>query len=144
MPANRPKIKRALEREKPHSIGFSGGVCHRSSKASRREDVEIEPPVSCGDCASFDFHTTLAGVLGATLGGDQVVQMCQPASKRLLAPLGMMEPFHHKELPVDGVMGLIQQRAGHRHPGVGEHRIPPCFLLLEPWPYACAVGRSSR
>ena len=74
-----------------HSIEFSGGVCHRSSKASRGEDLEIEQPVSCGDLSSFHFHATLAGMLGATLVGDQVVQVGQPREKRLLAPLGMME-----------------------------------------------------
>jgi len=73
-------------------------VCHRSSKASRRENLEIEQPVLCGDFASFDFYTTLAGVLGATLVRDQVVQVGQPSQKRLLAPLGMMERFHHKKV----------------------------------------------
>jgi DDE domain len=74
------KLKRygAAKREIPHSIGFSGGVCHRSSKASGSEDLEIEQPVACGDSASFDFHPTFAGVLGATLVWNQVVQMCQP------------------------------------------------------------------
>jgi hypothetical protein len=28
--------------------------------------------------------------------------------------LGMMEAFHHEERPVDGVMRLIEQGAGHR------------------------------
>jgi len=97
-----------LERKFPHSIGFSGGACDRSSKASRGEDLEVEEPVSCRDFASFDFHTTSAGVLGATLVGDKVVQVCQSCKKRLLAPMGMMECFHHKEFPVDGVMRLIE------------------------------------
>jgi hypothetical protein len=58
---------------KAHSPGFSGGVCHRSAKASRGEDLEIEEPISCWDCSSFDFHATLASVLGTTLVGHQVV-----------------------------------------------------------------------
>ena len=50
---------------------------------------------------------TLAGMLGAPLVGHQVVQMGEPAQKRLLAAFGMMEALHHEQLPVDGVMGLI-------------------------------------
>ena len=59
----------------PHSIGFSGSVCPRSSKASRREDLQIEEPVCGRDLSAFDFHATLTGMLGATLIGDQVVEM---------------------------------------------------------------------
>jgi hypothetical protein len=29
----------------PPSIGFRGAVCHRSAKASRGEDLDIEKPV---------------------------------------------------------------------------------------------------
>jgi hypothetical protein len=32
---------------------------------------------------AFNFHTTLAGMLGATLIGHQVIQMRQPRDKRL-------------------------------------------------------------
>src|SRR5262249_242177 len=48
-------IKRQLDpaheelKKKAHSIGFRGGVCHRSSKASRRENLEIEQPVTRRD-----------------------------------------------------------------------------------------------
>ena len=48
----------------------------------------------CGDDAAFDFHPTLTDMLGATLIGDQVVQVGQPSQKRLLAPVGMMETPH--------------------------------------------------
>ena len=102
--------------------------------------MEIEEPVVCGDCSSFDFYPTLAGMLGATLVGDQVVQMCQPAKKRLVAPLGMMKALHHEQFPVDGVMRLIEQGAGDGHTGVCEDRISPHFLVLEPAPYAFPVG----
>ena len=78
----------------PHSTRFSGGVWYRSSKASRREDLEIEQPVACRDFPSFDFHPTLASVLGATLVGDEVVQVCQSCKKRLMIPVGMMEALH--------------------------------------------------
>src|SRR6266700_4683659 len=71
--------------QKPHSIEFSGEVGHCSSKASRREDLEIEQPVACWDCASFHFHPTLARMLGATLIRDQVVEVRYPGEKRLLA-----------------------------------------------------------
>jgi hypothetical protein len=123
-----PSEERRADWKIPHSIGFSGGVCHRSLKASGREDWEIEQLVSCRDFASFDFHTTLTGMLGATLVGDQVVQVCQPSQKRLLAPVGMMERFHHKEFPVDGVMGLIQQRAGHGIRGSSSTVYQPAFF----------------
>jgi hypothetical protein len=53
----------------PHSIAFSGGGYPHSSKASRRENLEIEQPVACRDYASFDFHPTLPGMLGPTLIG---------------------------------------------------------------------------
>jgi len=36
----------------------------------------------------------------------------------------MMEALHHEEFPVDGIMRLIQERTGHRHLGISEHRIP--------------------
>ena len=90
-----------------HSIGFSGRECHRSPKASRREDLQIEEPVACRDSPAFHFHATLAGMLGATLIGHQVVEVCQPREKRLLAATGMMKPFHREQFPLDGVMGLI-------------------------------------
>jgi hypothetical protein len=54
-------------------------------------------------------------MLGAMLIRHKVVQVRQPREKRLLAPLGMMEAFHHEELPVDGVMRVIELGAGHRH-----------------------------
>ena len=46
-------------------------------------------------------------MLGTTLGGYQVVQVCQSCEKRLLAAAWVMEPFHREEFPLDGVMGLI-------------------------------------
>jgi hypothetical protein len=106
--------------------------------------LAIEAPLSCGDGAAFDFHPTRPGMLGTTVVGHQGVPMCQPAQTRLWAACGMMESFHHGQLPVDGVVGLIQPRAGHRHPGVGKHPRPASLLVLTPWPYALAMGRSSR
>jgi DDE domain len=108
----------------PHSTEFSGGVWYRFSKASRREDVQVEQPVACWDFSSCDFHPTLSGMLSASLVGHQVVQMGQPAQKRLLAPLGVMKAFHGKQFPLDSIMRLIQQGAGHRHLGVCEDRRP--------------------
>ena len=91
----------------PHSTQFSGKGYHRSSKASGREDLEIEEPVACWNFSAFDFHPTLPGMLGPTLIRHQVVQMRQPREKRPLAPCGMMEAFHGKQFPLDGVMGLV-------------------------------------
>ena len=83
-------------------------------------------------------------MLGAALIWHEVVQMGQPAQKRLLVTFGMMKRFHHEQFPVDGVMRLIQQRAGHRHSGVFEHHVPARLFLLEPLAYALAIGCSSR
>ena len=50
-----------------HSTEFSGGACYCSSKSPGGEDLEIEEPILCGDCASFHFHPAEASVLGAPL-----------------------------------------------------------------------------
>src|SRR5262249_2441102 len=139
-----PRSSAAFPWEISHSIAFSGGVCHRSAKASRRENLEIEQPVACRDGASFDFHPTLPGMLGTLLIGHEVVQMCQPSEKHLLAPFGMMKAFQREQLPLNGVMGLIQQRAGDGHLRVFEHRKPACLLVLKPASHALAVGHPSR
>jgi len=41
-------------------------------------------------------------------------------------------------------VGLIQQGARHRHPRVFKDRIPARFLVVEPLPYALAIGHSRR
>ena len=71
-------------------------------------------------------------------------QVGKPREKRLLAATGMMEPLHGEQLPLDGVMGLIQHSARHGHLRVFEDRIPARLLLLEPAPDALAVGWPSR
>jgi hypothetical protein len=126
----------------PHSTRFSGGMCHSLSKASGGKDLEIEQPVSCWDCSSFDFHATLPGMYGPTLIRDKVIQVGQSRQKRLLAAFGMMEALHHEQLPLDDVMGLIQQCTGHGHLWVGEDRIPARLLFLEPASYPLPIGRS--
>ena len=70
--------------------------CGSILQASRGEDLEIEPPVSCRDCAAFEFHATLTRMLGPTLIRHQVIQVCQPREKRLLASTWMMEPLHRE------------------------------------------------
>jgi hypothetical protein len=79
----------------PHSPGFSGKGCRRSAKASRRENLEVEAPVTCRDGASFDVHATWASMLGPTLIRDQVIHVCEPCEKRQLAAPGMVEAFPH-------------------------------------------------
>jgi len=79
-------------------------------------------------------------MLGSTLIRYQVVEVREPREKCLLASFGVMEAFHRKQLPLDGVMGLIQQGAGDGHLRVCEHRIPARLLVLEPVPYALPVG----
>ena len=101
-------------------------------------------PVACGDCASFDFHTTAAGMLSAPLVGHQVIQVCELCQKRLLASVRMMEPLHREQFPLDGVMGLVSQRAGHQHLGVCQDGIPAGLLVLKPAPHPLAIGRPRR
>ena len=55
-----------------------------------------------------------------------------------------MEPFHREQFPLDGVMRLIQQGAGHGHRWGFEDRIPARFLGPDPLPYALAVDRPNR
>ena len=43
-----------------HSIAFSGRACHRSAKAARGEDLQIEHPVSCGYTSTFQVVYTTA------------------------------------------------------------------------------------
>jgi hypothetical protein len=90
-----------------HSPGLSGEGCHHSSKASRREDLQVEEPVACGDGAAFHLHTTRASVLGATLVRNQIVQVREPCQKGLWAPGWMVKAFHREQFPLDGVMGLV-------------------------------------
>ena len=111
-----------------------------SSKAARGEDLQVEHPVWCGYAPAFHCSPTLPGMLGAALRRDAVVHVGEPGEKRLVAPTGMMEPRHREALPLDGVMGLIEQGAGPGHLVLCQHRIPARFLLLKPLSYACAVG----
>ena len=82
-------------------------MCHSSSKASRREDLEIEEPVWCGDSSTFHFYPTLTGMLGATLIRDEGVQVDEPREKRLLAPAWMVKLLHREQFPLDGMVRLI-------------------------------------
>jgi hypothetical protein len=86
--------------------------------------VQIEQPVGCRSSSTVHFHATLASVLGPTLIRDQVIQVRQPDPKYLLASIGVMEPFHREQFPLDGIMRLIQERAGHRHLGTFKDGIP--------------------
>jgi hypothetical protein len=52
----------------------------------------------------------------------------------------MMEALHHEELPLDGVMCLIEQRTGHGHLWVFQDGIPAGFLGLKPLAHTVAVG----
>jgi DNA-directed RNA polymerase subunit RPC12/RpoP len=45
----------------------------RSSKATRGEDLQVEHPIWCRYVSAFHFHSTLTGMLGATLIRDQVI-----------------------------------------------------------------------
>src|SRR5262249_42965403 len=106
--ASRGRKRKTIAQDLAHSTRFSGGVWYRSSKASGGEDLQVEEPVACRGCSSFHFHSTLARVLRPALIGDEVVQVGESREKRLLAPFGVMEAFHREQLPLDGIMGLIQ------------------------------------
>src|SRR6266446_7251927 len=137
-PPRKPKQK------KTHSPGFSGRAYHRSSKASRREDLQVEEPILCWDCSSFHFHPALPGMLSTTLIRHQVVQVREPCEKRLLTATWMVKSFHREQFPLDSVMGLIQQGAGGWHLGVFKDRIPAGLLVLKPASHALTVGRPCR
>jgi hypothetical protein len=124
----------------PHSTGFRGRVCPRSSKASGGEELQIEEPVCGGSSSTCHLSTTLTGMLGAPLSWSQVVQLGQPSQTGLLGAFGMRPGFPHAQFPLAGMLGLLQQRAGHRHRGVVEHRVPARFRLPDPAPHACPVG----
>ena len=85
--------------------------------------MDIEEPVVGWDCSILHCHATLASMPSATLIRDEVIQVRQSREKRL----------HGKELPLGGVMGLIQQGTGHGHLRGCQHRLPnsaPFFLEL--------------
>ena len=69
--------------------------------------MDVEEPVMCWYTPAFHFHPTLPGMLSAPLVRHEVVQMGESSQKRLLTPVRMMEAFHHEQLPLHGVMGLI-------------------------------------
>ena len=120
-----PILAEITIRKSPHSTRFSGGGYQCSSKAARSEDLQVEHPIRCGYSPTFDFHPTLPRMHGSPLIRYQVVQVCQPRQKRLLAAAWMVKRFHHKQFAVNGIMRLIKQSAGDRHLRVFEDSIPP-------------------
>jgi len=123
-----------------HSTKFSGGARHCSAKAPGGEDLEMQESILRGDFATVHFSPTLPGMPGSTLIRDQVVEVRSPGEKHLLAALRMMKRFHHEQLPLDSVMRLIQQGAGHRPPGIFKDRIPARLLVLQPAPHPFTIG----
>src|SRR5215475_1300022 len=93
-----------------HSTEFRGEACHRSAKAAGGEDLQVKEPIACGDCASLNLHTTLAGMLRPTLIGDQVIEVRQPCQKRLLATPWVMKAFHR----VSGCVKTEDKRLGEK------------------------------
>jgi hypothetical protein len=83
-------------------------------------------------------------MLSPALIGDQVIEVRQSCQKRLLASARVMKPFHGEQLPLDGIMGLIQEGARGRHLGVLQHRIPAGFLFVKPASHALAIRRARR
>src|SRR5215510_3393932 len=90
----------AHARQKPHSTEFRGRACHRISKASGGEDLQIEEPVCCGDASAFDFYATLANALGPTLIRDETGRTYSAVlwMSNSLAPFSWQMPSqrHHR------------------------------------------------
>jgi hypothetical protein len=51
-------------------------MCYRSAKAAGGEDLNVKKPIPCWYWSPFDFYPTLAGMLGPTLIGHQVIGEC--------------------------------------------------------------------
>src|SRR5215510_4447815 len=75
----------------------------------------------------------------ATLIRHQIVQVSQAHEKSLLPPIRVMETFHHKQFPIESIVGLVQDRAHRWHLRIGKHRIPARFLGLKPMAHARTV-----
>jgi len=116
----------AIVLEKSHSTELRGGTCHRSAKASGGEDLQVEEPVACWDCASFHFHATLAGMLGPTLIRDEVVQVGEPGEKRLLASTRVMVTVDRRITPPTA--------APERSVPVSGHSAPQCPDVYHAYP----------
>jgi hypothetical protein len=84
------------QQKSAHSTELRGGGWHHSAKAARGEDLDMEEPVACRYASAFHFHTTLPDMLGSMLIRDEIIQMCEPREKRLLASSWMMEPLHRE------------------------------------------------
>jgi hypothetical protein len=110
----------------PHSTKLRGEACHCSAKTAGSEDLQVEEPVSCWDCSSFDFHTTLASMLGATLIRDEVVQVGEPGQKRLLAATWVMVTVGRRIAPPTA--------APERSVPVSGHSAPQCPDVCHAYP----------
>jgi hypothetical protein len=106
--------------------------------------VEGEQPSGCGDAPAFYCHAVFPRMEGATLGGHQGIQGRHTSAKRGVTPTWRVEVWHHAQLPVDGVVGLIQQRTAGWHLGGGAHRRPARLLGLTPVAHALSGRLSSR
>jgi len=72
----------------------------------------------------------------------RLYKWASPVRNACWLPWRIMKAFHDEQLPLDGVMSLIQQGAGHGHLRVCKHRIPPGFLGLQPVAHALTIGCS--
>jgi hypothetical protein len=106
--------------------------------------LEIEEPVACRHFSAFDFHPTLPGMLGSMLIRDEVGQVREPRAQRPLAPGWLVQPLHGEQFPLDGMVRLLSEGAGHGPLRVCEPRRPARLLLLTPAPPALPGGRPCR
>ena len=115
----------------------------RSFEATRSQDLQVAEPIICGQLATLNFNTTFPSILGTPLVRYQVIQYCQTVEEHILASFFMMEAFHHEELPVHGIVCLIQKRRGGRHLTIPKQRIPTSFLLANPGAYGLSIDNAS-
>ena len=94
----------ACARILPHSIAWYDGVYASPSQADRRAHLEREPSVVCRDCLSCDCHPTVARVLGATLRGNEVVEVGQSAQG------GLDELYEGRMVGEEGVLPEHRER----------------------------------
>jgi len=69
--------------------------------------LQIEEPVACRYASAFHFHAALTGMLSPTLIRNQVVEVRESREKGLLTAVKMVKRFHHEQLPLDSVVGLV-------------------------------------
>jgi hypothetical protein len=98
--------------------------------------LQVEHPVWCGYSPAFHFHPTLPGMLDTPLIWHQVIQVCEPREKRLLAPLKMMVIVDRRITPPTVVP--------ERSVPVSGHSAPQCPDVCRAYPAGDSVSTLPR